>query len=210
MEVSIAHAGFTVAGPPRSGRTTALRQVARSLVAGGRAVWTIGLGGGIGGPGRHASGRTDDAAGLLDELANVIEMAAPAEPVVLVIDNIDRLEPGPALNNPFERLVKSDAVRLIGAIEIRSLAGFSQNPVLNEIRRQPATLVLQPDTATETYHQTGVRVQLRPGLKLTPGRGVLVADRQSTLIQVAADDDQVDQGPQAASARRSTPVKNSP
>ena len=46
-------------------------------------------------------------------------------------------------------------------------------------------LFLQPDSATDVMQYTGVRPQLRPGFKLTAGRGVLIVHRQPVLIQVA-------------------------
>lgn len=50
--------------------------------------------------------------------------------------------------------------------------------------------MLQPDTASDVLQHTGVRPQLRPGFKMSAGRGVLIADRQPMLIQAAvgADD----------------------
>ena len=36
---------------------------------------------------------------------------------------------------------------------------------------------------------TGVRAQLRPGLPMAAGRGILIAHRQPTLLQVATGTD---------------------
>jgi DNA segregation ATPase FtsK/SpoIIIE, S-DNA-T family len=50
--------------------------------------------------------------------------------------------------------------------------------------------VLQPESASDVLQYTGVRPQLRPGYKLTAGRGVLIVHRQPQLIQVALGTDE--------------------
>ena len=44
--------------------------------------------------------------------------------------------------------------------------------------------MLQPDDPSEFLQTTGVRLAVRPGLRLPPGRGVLLADRVPTIVQV--------------------------
>lgn len=185
VEVSIEHTGFCVAGPPRSGRSSTLRHVARSLVAAGYDVWTVGLGDGIGGPGRHCVGRADPVRELLEDFAALGESLPKARPYILVVDNVDRFEE-PAISAAYERVLKTECSRLIGSIEARNLTGYTQNMVLTEIRREPNMLLLQPDTASEVLQYTGVRPQLRPGYKLTAGRGVLIVHREPVLVQVAS------------------------
>jgi hypothetical protein len=184
VEVDVAYGGLCVVGPPRSGRTTALRQVAHSLVAGGYELWSIGLGDDVGGRGRHAAARVDDAVELLEDFAALCESLPQQRPYVLVVDNIDRYDDG-ELSGPYERIVKSENSRLIGALDIRNLSGYTQNLVLSEIRREPTLLVLAPESASEVMQYTGVRPQLRPGFKMSAGRGVLIVNRQPIRIQVA-------------------------
>jgi S-DNA-T family DNA segregation ATPase FtsK/SpoIIIE len=184
VEVSVEYTGLCVAGPPRSGRSTALRHAARSLVAAGHEVWTIGLGDDIGGRGRHATAKLDPALALLEDFAALCESLPTSTPYVLVVDDVDRYE-AQAFSDAYERVVKSETSRLIGSVETRSLSGYTQNVMLTELRREPNMLVLQPDTASDVLQYTGVRPQLRPGYKLGAGRGVLIVHRQSTLIQVA-------------------------
>ena len=184
VEVDVTYSGLCVVGPPRSGRTTALRQVARSLVAGGHEVWSIGLGDDVGGPGRHAAAKLDHAVELLEDFAALCESLPPERPYVLVVDNVDRYDDG-ELSGPYERIVKSENSRLIGALDIRNLSGYTQNLVLSEIRREPTLLVLNPESATDVMQYTGVRPQLRPGFKMSAGRGVLIVNRQPIRIQVA-------------------------
>ena len=76
VEISVEHTGLCVAGPPRSGRTTTLRHVARSLVAAGYEVWSVGLGDDIGGPGRHCVGQGRPDAGVARGLRRAVRLAA--------------------------------------------------------------------------------------------------------------------------------------
>jgi S-DNA-T family DNA segregation ATPase FtsK/SpoIIIE len=185
VEVSVRHSGFCVTGPPRSGRTTALRQAARSLVAAGYEVWTVGLGEGIGGPGRHAAAKSDAMLGLVEEFATLCETFPRERPYVLVVDDIDRYELT-ALDSAYDRILKTETSRLIGSIETRNMSGYTQSTMLSEVRREPSLLFLQPDGASEVVQYVGVRPNLRPGFKLTAGRGVLVMDRQPQAVLVAA------------------------
>ena len=160
-----------------------MRQVARSLVASGYEVWSIGAGD-LGGPGRHAPAKVDAAVELLEDFAALCESLPQERPYILVIDNIDRYDSG-ELSGSYERIVKSENSRLVGSLDIRNLSGYTQNLVLSEIRREPTLLVLNPESAVDVMQSTGVRPQLRPGFKMSAGRGILVVDRQPIRMQVA-------------------------
>ncbi|MET0578624.1 MAG: FtsK/SpoIIIE domain-containing protein [Ilumatobacteraceae bacterium] len=185
VEVSVRYNGLCVAGPPRSGRTTTLRQAARSLVAAGFEVWTVGLGDGIGGPGRHASGQSDSMLGLVEEFTTLCETFPRQRPYVLVVDDVDRYQLS-ALNSAYDRILKTETSRLIGSIETRNMSGYTENTMLSEVRREPALLFLQPEGSGEVMQHVGVRPNLRPGFKLSAGRGVLVVDRQPQVVLVAS------------------------
>jgi S-DNA-T family DNA segregation ATPase FtsK/SpoIIIE len=185
VEVSVRFNGLCVTGPPRSGRTTALRHAARSLVAAGYEVWSVGLGDGIGGPGRHAPGKSDAMLGLVEEFATLCETFPRERPYVLVFDDVDRYEIT-ALDNAYGRILKAETSRLIGSVETRNMSGYTQSTMLGEVRREPSLLFLQPDGASEVVQHVGVRPNLRPGFKLTAGRGVLVMDRQPHVVLVAS------------------------
>ena len=182
------HTGLCVVGPARSGRSTALAHVARSLVAAGHEVWTVGLGDDIGGPGRHAPARSDPMLELVEDFAALCEAMPKAQPYILVVDDLDRYDQS-ALPATYDRIVKTERSRLIGSIEWRNLSGYTQNSMLLELRREPTMLILQPDSAGDVLQMTGVRAQLRPGLPMAAGRGILIAHRQPTLLQVASDAD---------------------
>ncbi len=191
VEVSVEHTGLCVAGPPRSGRTTALRHVSRSLIAAGYEVWTVGLGDDIGGPGRHAIGKVDPTLELLEDFAALCESLPKPRPYILVVDNIDRYDVS-AFASAYDRVQKTETSRLIGAVETRNLSGYTQNTMLSEIRREPNMLLLQPESTSDVMQHTGVRPQLRPGYKLTAGRGVLIVHRQPQLIQVAVSSEEAE------------------
>ena len=190
VEIDVEHAGVFVVGPPRSGRTTALRQIARSLVAGGYDVWSVGLGPDasreIGGPGRHTTGKGDAVSELINDFAALCESLPKDPPYVLIIDNVDRYG-DPAILSAFERIQKAEASRTIAATESRFHSGYTQNTMLQEVRLEPTVLILQPETAADVLASTGVRPQLRPGYKMRPGRGVLIVNRQPVVVQVAVD-----------------------
>jgi hypothetical protein len=131
-----------------------------------------------------AFGRPDHVAGLLDRLANLLELGRPVRPVVLVADDLDDLD-DPTLASIWDRLARSDDLRIAAALESRTASGFTANPVIAALRRSRQLLVLEPDDPGEFLQLTGVRLPHRPGLRFVPGRGVLVADRQPVVVQVA-------------------------
>jgi hypothetical protein len=85
-------------------------------------------------------------------------------------------------------VLKSECSRLLGSVEVRNMSGYTQSTLVTELRREQNVLLLQPDNASEVLQYTGVRPQLRPGFKLTAGRGVLIVHRQPQLIQVASSE----------------------
>jgi S-DNA-T family DNA segregation ATPase FtsK/SpoIIIE len=175
---------LAVSGPPRSGRSTALAAVASQLAhrdtGDGRDVVVVGPGSSPlrrlpAGPGMTAAfGR--GVAPLLHRLAHPRET-----PWVLVLDDLDALD-DPELLPTFEQLARDDSVRLVAAMEPR--VGFTTNPLLTVVRRARRHLVLQPDDPAEFLQLTGTRLAVRPGLRMPPGRGVLLVDRIPTVVQV--------------------------
>ncbi len=80
---------------------------------------------------------------------------------------------------------KLDDLRVIAAIETRSLSGYTTHPLMTALRRARRLLILQPDDPTDVMQAAGVKAPIRPGQRMTPGRGILVADRVASVIQVA-------------------------
>jgi DNA segregation ATPase FtsK/SpoIIIE, S-DNA-T family len=175
-----------VIGPPHSGRSTALLSIAAGWseehhvsVIGPASSPLTAL------PARHrAFGRVDRVYPVLERLADLLDMGAPTRPTVLVIDDLDGFD-DLLLTTVWERLAASEQLRIVASIEPRAVMGFSANPVVAEMRRARQTLVMAPDDPNEFLQLTGVKLPQRPGLRCPPGRGVLIADRTATIVQVA-------------------------
>ena len=65
------------------------------------------------------------------------------------------------------------------------MSGYTQNPLLNVLRRSQRVLVLRPDDPSDFLATTGVKLSIRPGTDVPPGRGVLLVDRVPTIVHVA-------------------------
>jgi S-DNA-T family DNA segregation ATPase FtsK/SpoIIIE len=184
---------MAVCGPPRSGRSTALATIVEALGS-EHEVFVVAPGSsplaGAELPRSTIAARRECVAELLDRLANLVDMGVGRRPRVLVVDDLDRLD-DVALAPAWDRLANADGVRVVAAVETRSMTGYTQNPILGMLRRTNRVLVLRPDDAGEFLAMTGVRLPIRPGVELPPGRGVLLADRVASVLQVAlpgADD----------------------
>ena len=184
--VDLDWSNLAVAGAPRSGRSTALAAVA-AVLHGHHDVYVVGPRtsplAGFGFP-RAAFGRADLVAPLLDQLATQVALGGPDRRLVLVIDDADTFD-DPILNPVFERLANYDSLRVVGSLETRAMTGYTTSPVVGVLRRARRLLVLQPDDPSEFLQATGVKLPVRPGLRMPPGRGVLLADRTPSIIQVA-------------------------
>ena len=188
VQVDLAHSHFLITGLPRSGRSSATLLAGRQLASRGIEVWAVG--GGNSPLARETAwaragfGRTDAVLPVLDELATTVEAFAGSPQRVLVIDDLESLE-DPTFGSLWERLTKSDHLRVVASIETRSYSGFSMNAMLNELRKARRVLFLQPDDPVELFQLSGVRPPIRPGTSMPPGRGVLLVDRNPTVVQVA-------------------------
>ncbi len=183
--VDLEWTSLAVVGPPRSGRSTALATVAMAL---GRdsEVFVVGPSSSpLAGHGfeRAAFGRMIEVAPFLDRLANELALAGLDRRFVLIIDDVDTFD-DPTITPVLERLVAYDSLRVAGALESRSMTGYTSSAMVGLLRRARRVLMLQPDDPGEFLQTTGVRLVVRPGLRLPPGRGVLLADRIPTIVQV--------------------------
>ena len=195
VELDLDWSHAAVCGPARSGRSTALDHLATGLgvhhdltIVGpaqsalrrrfGEAAELAGVD-----PRRVAFGWADELAPVLDRLATQVAAGAAGRPPILVVDDADALD-DPALAALWERLVHADGLRIVMSLEQRSMSGYTTSAVVNAARRARRLLMLQPDDPAEFLQVTGVRLPTRPGLRAVPGRGVLLADRQPTIVQV--------------------------
>ncbi len=180
VHVDVSMYPFIVAGPRKSGRSTALVTIARQLVDQGREVWCAGP---PDSPLAHVAakesgfGRNDVIATMAARLAEVAS-ADPDGIRYLIFDDLDRFT-DMSLNGPFKEVVEG-GVRLIGSTSaIRALQ--TSSPVAKELKGTPNQLALRGE-------DEGIvnRYQLRPGLEMPPGRGVLHLDGMHSVVQVAA------------------------
>ncbi|MGI9612998.1 MAG: FtsK/SpoIIIE domain-containing protein, partial [Acidimicrobiales bacterium] len=180
---------LAIVGEPMSGRSTALRTIGGQLIAAGVDVLAIGP---PGSPLGRLSGLRSRAfsvqaiAELLDELARTQTpesdrgAATDHGPVLLAddLDVLDRRELEPSFAD-------FCALGLRWVASTATLRAYSANPLVQELRRARSLLWLRPETPREIQELTGVAPLIRPGLPMPPGRGVLVANRRATVLQVA-------------------------
>jgi DNA segregation ATPase FtsK/SpoIIIE, S-DNA-T family len=189
VTVDIARSPLCILGPSGSGRSTALRTVADSLAANGSDVTVIG--GPLSGVTvarddvRLVRGRAAELVPVLEELVVLGEsFGAERTARALLVDDVDALD-DPAVHAGLEAVMKQGSTRIVAAMESHSMTGYTPNPLVNEMRRTRRRLFLQPDSGAEIMNRFGIRVLLRPGLSMPPGRGVLLRDRSATVVQVA-------------------------
>lgn len=185
--VDLTWSNLTIAGPPRSGRSSTLDTVVAAL-ADGHEVWAVGPSSSpidVSAAHDGAVGKAEELLPVLERLTNMLMMGPGDRPRVLVIDDVDRLD-DPSLAAVWDQLAGfEDDLRIVAAVENRSMTGYTASAVLNVARRARRLLVLSPDDGSEFLQMTGIKAPIRPGIQMVPGRGVLVADRQPVVIQVA-------------------------
>ena len=185
LDLSDSHAA--VIGPPRSGRSTAIAAVVRAHPEGAFLLgpMTSPLSRAALLPAdRVAFGEADVVGSLLDRVASRAAARPDGPTIVVAVDDLEEVD-DPLLEPIWRRLFRSSGVRLVASVEPRSVGGFASSHALTVLRRSRRLLVLRPDDPSEFVQLTGVRWPGRPGLRWVPGRGVLVAEREPSIIQVA-------------------------
>jgi S-DNA-T family DNA segregation ATPase FtsK/SpoIIIE len=188
--VDLEWSNLTIVGPPRSGRSTALAVLGAGL-QGDHEVFVIGpsssplaaLDVGTGGFGRTVPSVLDHLDARLTVDTPVAAGATDPRPLVLLIDDLDRID-DPQLGQRLDRLSASERLRVVGALESRSMIGYTTSALVTLLRRSRRQLVLQPHDPGEFLQSTGVKLPSRPGLRMPPGRGVLLTDRTPSIVQV--------------------------
>lgn len=196
VTLDLTHNNVVVTGPPRSGRSTALRTIGRQCIDQDWQVWAIGTPGtplaALPDAHRCAFGRVADVVATLEELAAEV-LESPGVPRLLLNDDVDLFDDR-SLSDPLETII-AEGVRIVGVLS--SMRAYGSNPLFDELKRARTMLILQPDGPRDIQDLTGVIPDLRPGVAMPPGRGVLIADRVPTVLQVG-DLDAPDRGPAVA------------
>ncbi len=170
-----------VAGPPRSGRSTALATMARGLLDAGRAVAVVAPGrspltelDGI--PGTHLFGTGDVDA--------FVALRREHPDCAILVDDADALDGTPLEGILLEaaKLVDAaDGLLVIAADLHRASAAY--RGLIPELARRGTGLLLGARSPTDGEL---FRVRVEPDAGRPPGRGFLIADGRATPVQVAA------------------------
>ncbi|GAA0899279.1 MULTISPECIES: ATP-binding protein [Streptomyces violaceusniger group] len=169
---------FTVVGPPRSGRSTALAAIARSLLAAGTRVV-------LAAPAPSPLRKLADQNGVVtcltgddighDELVEALSSASPEEPIAVVIDDVevlDKCEAQKRLKSIVERGFDEGLALVVGLREdkFRLLSSWA-----GAVRKAHRGLLLSPQDELRAGDEA-IGVQTRgtaSGRPITPGRGWL-------------------------------------
>jgi S-DNA-T family DNA segregation ATPase FtsK/SpoIIIE len=188
-EVDLTRQNLVVTGAPLSGKSSALDTVAWGLRGSTGSDLHLAALGSAASP-LAGSDLWDDAAfsraGHAGLVARLTELLAGDEGVearaVLFVDAAEDLEGNDVLR-PLEALMRSDALRAVVACEPATIAK-AYSGWLSALRRNRSAIILQPESRNDVDAAVGVKPALRPGQPFPPGRGILVANRQWSLVQV--------------------------
>jgi S-DNA-T family DNA segregation ATPase FtsK/SpoIIIE len=178
LTFDVADGGFVIAGPPRSGRSTALLTLAHQLIASGNRVVAV-------------APRPSPLRGLPDchtdrEASYDLEALLAAGPATILVDDAELLVESP-LAALLERAVRD--MRDTGTVVVA--AGTTDELVTGyrgfvvELRRARAGLLLSPQSSADG-DLFGVRLSRAVGGSVHSGRGLLCIRGATTPIQVAA------------------------
>ena len=167
-----------VLGPPRSGKSSVLTSLGQQMRARGYDTYVIGS---------ERSTLNDESFGWTNSVfGDAVTVAAFVEEhpltsgsTCLIFDDLEEFD-SREVYAPFESLVGQASVVFGSTVGVRRVS--TQNPAFTHTKNGRANLILQ-STSREINEALGARVEIRPGLKLLPGRGVLIIDRQPQFIQ---------------------------
>ena len=171
----------TVSGPSQSGRTSALRTIARQLRAADPTLILVGLS-----PTTGASLFDDgvfDAGGTVSDLEHVLSVAINDERRwVVIVDDADRID---AESGPLVDLAKNATGSVTLIVGVRSSSVRQAYGHWTRFVRASGTgLLLMPDNSVDG-DILGVRLPRSQRVRPVPGRGYLVSNGDAHLVQVA-------------------------
>lgn len=171
--------GFLVAGPPRSGRSAALRTIAVSLTGAGTPVVVVV-------PRRSPLRSLADRPGVIGVFDPAdddgLREAVAAGPLVVVVDDVHTMTDAPVTDVLVDLLRADDGERAVVAAGGSDELGSIFRGVPYEIRTSRTGLLLQPSGPDGEL--LGVRIP-RMSSSRVPGRGLLVVGGECTPVQAA-------------------------
>jgi S-DNA-T family DNA segregation ATPase FtsK/SpoIIIE len=180
LVVDLGGTGFVIAGPPRSGRSTALLTIAHQLQSSGRRVLCI-------------APRPSPLRDLLHchkdrEAAYDLKSQLAERPDAIVIDDVDLLVDS-ALALLLEQAVRdmrdSNTTVVVAGASDELLVGY--RGFVAELRRSRAGILLSPQSVADG-DLLGVRLSRAIGGPVHPGRGLLCSAGTTVPLQVAKAD----------------------
>jgi S-DNA-T family DNA segregation ATPase FtsK/SpoIIIE len=178
--------GFVVAGPPKTGRSTALLSIAKSLTAGGTNIVVIcprrspleALSGETN-VAKVFSGRPDPA-----DLGAAVTTAAANGPVVIIVDDAEafaRSEADEALRDWLRDAPPGQATVVVGGNleDVRS----EMRGVVAEAKKPKAALLLSPGSSMDG-DIVGIRLPKNLTGRMPAGRGIFAVHGEATVVQV--------------------------
>jgi DNA segregation ATPase FtsK/SpoIIIE, S-DNA-T family len=185
VAVDLRQGDLLIAGPHRSGRSTALSTIARSLRRGSPDL-PLHLVAPRPGPAADLPGVwTTTAVGAEAAVDALQRLCAAPGPFVVLVDDGTDLPEGLATSalETVLRRGRDEPVRIVAAVESfaaqRAFGGW-----IRELRNEQRGVLLQPDGEVDG-ELLGARLGRRPALPLPPGRGYFVVRGASRLVQVA-------------------------
>jgi S-DNA-T family DNA segregation ATPase FtsK/SpoIIIE len=178
--------GFVVGGPPKTGRSTALLSMAKSLLAGGTTIVVVcprrsplELLAAETGVAKVLSGRPDPA-----DLGAVVTAAADAGPLVIIVDDAEafaRSEADEALRDWLRETTPGQVAVVVGGNleDLRS----EMRGVIAEAKKPKAALLLSPGSSLDG-DLVGIRLPKNLTGRMPPGRGILALHGEATVVQV--------------------------
>ena len=188
-EVDLRRQNLVVMGPPLSGKSTALETVAWGVRAATDPEIKLFALGSASSPLADLDVWDDAAfsraghAALVTRLGEAIGDDEGIETkAMLFIDAAEDVE-GNDVVRPLEALTKRDSLRLVVACEATTI-NKAYSGWLSPLRRNRSAVLLQPESKGDAEASLGVKPSLRPDQTFPPGRGIFVANRRWSLIQV--------------------------
>lgn len=188
IDLAVDGPGFLIAGPSRSGRSTALCTIAECFLDRGTPVALVAP---RRSPLHGLAGRLGVAGVFGSHDAERLDAAIRAEPVAILVDDVHTMTDAPVGDVLGEVLCTDDGRRAVIAAGRNDELGVIFRGPSVAVRRSRSGLLLQPGPGDGDL--LGVRLP-RMSSSTVPGRGVLIVAGEATPVQVALSDPPPDQG----------------